>query len=56
MRKHRYLFMSVVLVLAMVIPRSSSANPGPVKETPIPIEDYDLARLRKPQTIKKYWW
>ena len=37
MRKHRYLFMSVVLVLAMVIPRSSSANPGPVKETPIPI-------------------
>ncbi|MBM3301012.1 MAG: hypothetical protein FJY85_13795, partial [Deltaproteobacteria bacterium] len=38
MRKHRsLLFMSVMLVLAMVIPRSSSANPGPVKETPIPI-------------------
>jgi hypothetical protein len=29
--------MSIVLVLAMVIPRSTSANPGPAKETPIPI-------------------
>jgi len=38
MRKRRYLFMSVVLVLAMVIPMSTSANPGPVKETPIPIK------------------
>jgi len=38
MRKRRsLLFMSVVLILAMVIPRSTSANPGPVKETPIPI-------------------
>ena len=37
MRNRRSLFMSIVLVLAMVIPISGSANPGPAKETPIPI-------------------
>ena len=39
MREHRSLFMliTIVLVLAMVIPISISANRGPVKETPAPI-------------------
>ncbi|MFQ5804063.1 MAG: hypothetical protein ACE5JQ_14310 [Candidatus Methylomirabilales bacterium] len=37
MMERRSLFMLIVLVLAMVIPTSGSADRGPAKETPIPI-------------------
>ncbi len=37
MMERRSLFMLIVLVLAMVIPISGSADRGPAKETPVPI-------------------